>query len=166
MREQTWHDCQAVDGLAKARSRASPSPPHDPELLFAPYMLHRSRQKPPALHAPPFTVDRSREGLHREHRPSTRRRPLPILTDSIAQKLPPHAPPSTADREQHHRAETPRAAAMGSSKARNGGDLIGDRTTAIQLAARVPGRAKKSTAWEGTVTTRHTKKNRIRVHFG
>ncbi|XP_021321788.1 putrescine hydroxycinnamoyltransferase 1-like [Sorghum bicolor] len=48
------------------------------KLFFALYMLHCSRQKPPALHAPPSTADQSREGLHREHRLSTHRRPLPL----------------------------------------------------------------------------------------
>ena len=132
MREQTWHNCQAADGLANARSQASPGPPRDPGFSSR-YICSIDRDRnPPALHASPSAADQSREGLHREHRSFTRRYPLSIATDSIAQKLPPHAPPSTAD-------------------------LIGE-WLAIELAARVPGRAKKSTAREGTATVRHTEK--------
>jgi len=40
----------------------------------------------PALHVPPSAANRSRQGLHREHRPSTHRRPLPIATDSISRR--------------------------------------------------------------------------------
>ena len=49
------------------------------------WSIDRDRN-PPALHAPPTAVDRSRQGLHPEHRPSTRRCPLPIATDSISRK--------------------------------------------------------------------------------
>jgi len=111
-------------------ARVSRSPARS-GLFFAPYILHGSRQQPPALHAPPSAADRSRERLHRKHRPSTRRRSLLIVTDSIAQKLAPHAPPSTA----------------------------AIQLVVIQLAAWVPGRAKKSTTREGTATAHHTEKN-------
>ena len=72
MREQTWHNCQAADGPAKARSRASPGPPCD--LDFS------------SRHICSINRDRN-------PRPSTRRRPQPIevARDSIASTGPPRA---------------------------------------------------------------------------
>ena len=65
MREQTWHNCQAADGLAKARSCASPGPTRDPN-FSSHYICSIVRVRNP--------------------RPSTRRRPQPIKVarDSIA----------------------------------------------------------------------------------
>jgi hypothetical protein len=83
-----------------------------------------------------LSADRSCEGLYHEHWPSTRRYPLPITTDSIAQKLPPHAPSSTADREQHRRTKTPST-----------------RRRQLPIATN-----SIATVREGTATVRHTEK--------
>jgi hypothetical protein len=74
-----------------------------------------------------------------------RRHPLPIATDSIAQKLPPHAAVHCWTRKGLYRDR---------------------RTAASRHEFKEPGRAKKSTAREGTVTARYTEKIRIWVHFG
>ena len=173
MREQTWHNCQAADGLAKARSRVSPGTPRDPNFSSRHICSIDRNRNPSALHAPPSVAGRSREGLHHKHRPSTRRHPLPIVADSIAQKLPSHAPPSTTDR-----AETPSTCRRQLPIATNSiAQKLPPRTAthcrtreglhcdrkppphAMSSRTRVPGRAKKLTAREGTTTTRHKEKN-------
>ena len=108
MREQTWYNCQAADGLAKARSRASPSRSRDPDFSSC-HICSIDRDKNPrpstrrrpqlievvrdsiASTGPPRAVVRcrSRPTPSRRNSLPTRRRPLPIASNTMAQKLPP-----------------------------------------------------------------------------
>ena len=90
IREQTWLNCQAIDGLAKARSRASSGPPRDPDISSR-HICSIDREFATETPGPPDAAVRSQSKWRG--------------TPSRAPTL--HAPPSATDCDRLHRVETP-----------------------------------------------------------